>query len=152
QLVVRHDVVLEVAVLGVRPGLPARLHRAERPHPTVRLELLAVDEDELTWALLAAGQQRAEHDRVGPGHDRLGDVAAVLHAAVADDRHAGRAADEGRLHDRGDLRHANPGHHAGRADRPGPDADLYRVRAGLDHGPGPGAGGHVAPDDVDLGH
>src|SRR4051794_30382316 len=35
ELVVGEDVVLEVPVLGVGPGLPARLHRAERAHPTV---------------------------------------------------------------------------------------------------------------------
>src|SRR3954471_9258903 len=35
ELVVGEDVVLEVPVLRVGPGLPARLHRAERAHPTV---------------------------------------------------------------------------------------------------------------------
>ena len=34
----------------------------------------------------------AEHDGVRAGHDRLGDVARILHAAVADHRHAGRPA------------------------------------------------------------
>ena len=90
QLVLGEHVVLEVAVLGVRLGLPARLHGAERAHAAVGLVLLAVDEDQLAGALLAAGQQAAEHDGVGAGHDRLGDVAGVLHAAVADHRHAGR--------------------------------------------------------------
>ncbi len=37
-------------------------------------------------ALVGAGEQRAEHDRVGAGGDRLGDVAGAAHAAVGDDR------------------------------------------------------------------
>ena len=149
ELVVGADVVLEVPVLGVRPGLPAGLHRAQRAHAPVGLELLAVDEDQLAGALLAAGQQRAEHHRVGAGDDRLGDVAGVLHAAVADHRHAGRPAGPGRLHDRGDLRHADPGDHPGGADRAGPDADLDRVGARLDQRLRAGVGGDVAADDVD---
>jgi hypothetical protein len=72
--------------------LPREAHRAERAHAAIGLELLAVDEDQLAGALLAPGQQRADHHRVGAGDDGLGDVAGVLHAAVGDDRDAGRLA------------------------------------------------------------
>src|SRR3954469_18279837 len=124
QFVVGEDVVLEVPVLGVGPGLPAGLHRAERAHPAVGLVLLAVDEDEVAGALLAAGQQAAQHRAVGTGDDRLGDVAGVLHPAVADDRYAGGPAGPGHLHDRGDLRHPDAGHDPRGADRARPYADL----------------------------
>ena len=143
------DVGLEVAVLGVRL-LAARGHRAERAHAAVGLELLAVDEDQLARALLAAGQQRAEHHRVGAGDERLGDVAGVLQAAVADDRHAGRPARQRRLVDRGDLRDADAGDDAGGADRARADADLDAVGAGVDQRLRAGAGGDVAADDLHV--
>src|SRR5437588_513318 len=53
------DVALEVPVLRER----ASLHRAERPHPAVRLEALALLEDHLARALLDSGERRAQHDR-----------------------------------------------------------------------------------------
>src|SRR6185312_11278223 len=46
QLVLRERVVLEVAVLGVGLRASPALHRTERTHPAVALELLAVDEDQ----------------------------------------------------------------------------------------------------------
>ena len=110
----------------------ARLHRPQRPHAAVGLELLAADEDQLTGRLGGAGEQAAEHHRARAGGDRLGDVAGVLDAAVADHRDARRPAGQRRLVDRGDLRRADAGHHPGGADRARPDADLDRVRAGLD--------------------
>src|SRR6185437_7794724 len=88
-LVVAGDLGLEVAVLGVGLLAAAR-HRAEGAHATVGLVLLAVDEDQVAGRLLAAGQQRADHDRVGAGDDRLRDLARVLESAVGDDRDAGR--------------------------------------------------------------
>src|SRR4051794_27384224 len=54
------DVALEVAVLRERP----RAHRAERAHPAVFLEALALREDDLAGRLVGAGQQRAEHHGV----------------------------------------------------------------------------------------
>src|SRR4051812_26474563 len=94
QLLVAADVALEVAVLGVRLAQAAGLHRAERAHPAVRLELLAVDEHQVARRLIAPGEQRTQHHRVRTRHQRLGDVAGVLQAAVADHRYAGRLAGE----------------------------------------------------------
>ena len=53
--------------------------------------------------------------------------------------------------DRRHLRHADPGHHPGGADRARTDADLDPVDAGVDQGLGPGVRRDVAADDVDLG-
>src|SRR5262249_50717890 len=68
ELVVDADILLTVTVLRVGAGLTAGHHRAERTHAPVRLELLAVNEDQLAWALLAPGQQRAQHHRLRAGH------------------------------------------------------------------------------------
>ena len=93
---------------------------------------MPLDEHQVAGALVAAGEQRAEHDGVGAGDERLGDVARVLQAAVGDDRHAGLAGGERRLVDGGDLGHAHAGDDAGGADRAGADADLDGVGAGVD--------------------
>ena len=118
--------------------------------PRYVLELLAVDEDQVAGALVGAGEQRAEHDGVGTGDERLRDVARVLQAAVGDHRDAGLARGERRLVDGGDLRHADAGDDAGGADRAGADADLDGVRARVDERLRAGAGGDVAADDVDV--
>src|SRR5919197_1411899 len=96
------DVALEVAVLRE----PARLHRAERAHPAVGLEALALLEDHLARALLDPGKRRAEHDGVRARGERLGDVAGELHPAVGDQRDASRARDPRAVVDGGDLRYA----------------------------------------------
>src|ERR1700742_4814551 len=57
KLVLAQHVILEVAVLGVGLAALPVPHRAERAHAPVQLVLLAVDEDHLTRALLAAGEQ-----------------------------------------------------------------------------------------------
>ena len=66
------------------------------------------------------------------------------------DRHARRARGLGRLQDGGELRHADAGDDAGGADRARPDADLDRVRAGVDQRLRALARRHVAGDDRDL--
>ena len=66
------------------------------------------------------------------------------------DRDAGRPARQRRLVDRGDLRDADAGDDAGRADRARPDADLDGVDAGVDERLRAGAGGDVAADHLDV--
>src|SRR3954447_16739947 len=44
----------------------------------------------------------------------------------------------------------DPGHGAGGADGAGSDADLDRIRTGVNQRLGAGAGGHIAADDVDA--
>src|ERR1700694_3323697 len=81
QFVLTQRVVLEVAVLGVRLAASRTtwaLHRAQRAHAAVALELLAVDEDQLTRRLGGAGKQRAQHRGRGARGQRLGDVTGVL--------------------------------------------------------------------------
>src|SRR5690606_15875851 len=126
QLVLGGDVALEVAVLRVRAGL----HGAHRAHAPVLLEPLALVEDHVAGRLVDAGEQAAEHDRVRPGGDGLGDVAGVLDAAVGDDRGPVAGGGVGGVVHRGDLGDAHPGDDAGRADRPGADTHLHGVRAG----------------------
>ena len=100
--------------------------------------------------LLAAGEHRADHHRVGAGDECLGDLAGVLHAAVGDQRDARGLGGERRLVDRGHLRHADAGDDAGGADRARPDADLDGVGAGVDERLRALAGRDVAADDLDV--
>ena len=58
-------------------------------------------------------------------------------------------ASSARVHDRGQLRHADAGDDAGGADRARADADLHRVRPGTDQRLGRLGGGDVAGDDLD---
>ena len=85
---------------------------------------------------------------VRPGRDRLDDVARGAHAAIGDRRHAALAAGGGGFQHRGELRHADAGDDARGADAARADADLHRVRAGLDQrqralGRGDVAGDHL---------
>ena len=54
-----------------------------------------------------------------------------------------------RVHDRGQLRHADAGDDPRGADRARPDADLDRVGARVDQRPGRLGGGDIAGDDLD---
>src|SRR5262249_6531745 len=54
------------------------------------------------------------------------------------------------IHDRGQLRHADPGDNAGGADRARPNADLDRIRAGVDQRAGALAGSDVPGDDLHV--
>ncbi len=97
-----------------------RAHGADRAHAAVLLELLALVEDDLAGALVRPGEEAAEHDRVGAGRDRLGDVAGELNAAVCDHRNALPGGSLRAVIDGGDLRDADTGYYARRANRPGP--------------------------------
>ena len=58
--------------------VPARQHRRRRGHAPVHAA---------ARRLGGARQRRPEHQRVGAGRDRLGQLAAAAHPAVGDDRH-----------------------------------------------------------------
>src|ERR1019366_5499476 len=72
-------------------------------------------------------------------------------AAVGDERHAAAGDRLGNRTDRHHLWHADAGDDARRADRARADADLHRARPRRDEGERGGAGGDVAPDDIDVG-
>src|SRR5581483_3938587 len=122
------DVTLEVPVLREATGL----HGAERAHAAVLLEALALDEDHVPRRLVRTGERRPEHDRVGPGGDRLGDVSRVANSTVGDQRHAGRRAGARTLVDGGDLGHTDAGDDPGSANRAGPHARLDAVDSRID--------------------
>ena len=151
QLLIGRGIGLEVAVLGVGGVLAPGLHGAERPHAAVGLELLAVHEDQISRGFGGAGQQRAEHHRIGAGHQGLADVPGVLQAAVGDQRHPGRDGGLGRFVDGGNLRDTHTGHHTGGADGARAHPDLDGIRAGVDQCLGALAGGGLAADDVHVG-
>ena len=84
------------------------------------------------------------------GGDRLGDIAGVADAAVADHRDTGALSASATRRNRADLRHADAGNHAGRADRARADPDLDRVRARLDEIERRLGGHDVAADDLHV--
>src|SRR5207302_8560385 len=149
QLVVGQDVILEVAVFRVGPRLTPRLHRTERTHAAVRLELLSVDEDQLAGRLVTARQKRAEHDGVSTGCDCLGDVTRIGNAAVGDDRNACLTRDRCDVVDSGELWYANTGYDARRTYRARSYATLHRVGTCGDERLRGRRRGDVAADDVD---
>src|SRR3954454_24578019 len=75
------DVALEIAILRER----ARAHRAERAHPAVLLEALALVEHDVSRRLVRSREHRAEHHGVGAGCESLRDVARRGEAAVCDE-------------------------------------------------------------------
>ncbi len=134
RLVLRHA----VAVAG---AVPEGSHRA---HAAVLLVDPPFVEDLAPGGLLEAGEEVPDHDRRGSGRYRLYDVARILDPAVRDHGHARlgrlvRAAEHG-----GELRHADSGDDARRADRARAHADLDRVGAGFDQPLRAFGGGHVA--------
>src|SRR2546429_19786 len=56
-----------------------------------------------------------------------------------------------RVHDGGDLRDADTGHDTGRADRPGPHADLHGIDPALDERARARFGRDVAGDELRVG-
>ena len=117
-----------------RPGSsgPSRTTRAfiapSEPMPRYSLKRSPWTTIDVARRLVGAGEHRAEHDGVGAGRDRLRDVARRGDAAVGDHRHAVVGRDRRDVVDRRDLRHADAGDDARRADRPGPDARPSRRR------------------------
>ena len=90
----------------------------------------------LAGRLLGLGERRADHAGVGAAGDRLGQVAAVAHAAVGDDVDVPPGLEQvlhpgaGRVGDRRRLGHADADHLAGGAGGARADADEHADRAG----------------------
>ena len=68
---------------------------------------------------------------MGPGDQRLGNVARIANAPVGYQRNAGTFQRGSHVSDGGDLRYPHPGDNTGGTDRTRPDTDLDRVRPGL---------------------
>src|SRR6185295_8464276 len=111
QLHVGGGLGLEVAVLAAGP------HGPHRAHAPVLLVAAPLVKDDLARRLVGAGEQAADHHRVGAGGQGLGHVARVLDAAVRDDADVQLLDGAGAVGDRGDLGDTDAGHHAGGADR-----------------------------------
>ena len=75
------ELVLEVAIAAAAP------HRPDRTHAAVLLEASALIQNQLTRALVRAGEQIADHRRARADGQRLRDVAGEADAAVGDHRH-----------------------------------------------------------------
>src|SRR5947208_7273788 len=118
--------LLERAPLTGMHARPAGQVGMERRHPPVV---------PAARRLVRAGECRAEHHRVGPAGDRLGDVATSPHAAVGDHVHVDAGLVEvtdaraGGVRDRGRLRDADAEDAPGGALMPGPHADEDADRA-----------------------
>ena len=105
--------------------------------------------DLLAGALLRSGQDRAEHDGVGTGHDCLGYIAGVADTAVCDD---GDRAFEGLLCgiDGGDLRNPYATDDTRCADGAGANADLDCMSSGITECDGAVGCANVASNHIDV--
>ena len=107
------DAVLEVAIFAVA----ALLHGANRAHAAIVLEALALEMISSPGLSSTPAEQTAEHHRIGARRDRLGDIAR--NTGCRRRRSTGTPSARRRARafvDGGDLRHANTGHDARRAD------------------------------------
>src|SRR5438034_5580909 len=138
------DVLLPVAIARSL----THLHRAERAHTAIRLELPIGRLDDVARRLVHAREQPAEHHGVRAGADGLRDVAGFLDAAVAADRHAALRRRIRAVIDRGDLRHARARDDTRGADRARAHADLHAVGARGDELLRALGCGDVATDDL----
>src|ERR1700722_8423874 len=120
------DVLLEVAVGGTARHCPYRAHAA------IGLVGAALPQEHFAGSFVSAGQQGADHGDVGAGGQRLGKIAGIFDTAIGNHGDVGFLRSLDRVHDRGQLRHADAGHNPGGADRAGTDPDLDRIGAGID--------------------
>src|SRR5262249_14134160 len=90
-------------------------------------------------------KRSADHPAGAPRRYRFCNVARIADAAVCNQRHVtfGKAPRD--VGDGGDLRYADAGDDARRADGAGSDADLDSVRAMVHESLGPRCGGNIAP-------
>ena len=132
------DLLLEIAV-----GRAAR-HGADGAHAAIGFVGTALEQENLARRLVGAGKQRADHGAIGAGRHRFGKIAGIFDAAVGDHRRIALFRHLDRIHDRGELRHADTGDDARGADRARPDADLDGVGAGIDQRLGALGGGDIA--------
>ena len=107
-------------------------------------------ENRFARALLGAGEQAADHHRVGARSQGFGDIAGIFDAAVGDDRHVVLRRRFGAAADGGDLRHADAGDDARRANRTRADADFDDVDAGFDQRRRAFGRGHVAAGKIEI--
>ena len=107
--------------------------------------------DDVAGALLAAGEQAADHDGARARAHRGRDVTRAADASVGDQRHARLARRAGAVEHRRQLRHADARDEPGRAREAGADSDLDRVGAGGGEVDDAVAGRDVAGHDLDVG-
>ncbi len=84
------------------------------------------------------------------GGDRLRNISGKPNTAIGNDRHPGILEPGGNLGDGADLRHADPGDDARRADRARADTDLDAVGAGLDQLESRLARNHVTGNELEI--
>ncbi len=124
------------------------MHGLGGRHPPALLELAAVGiQLDLSGRFEGAGEPGADHDARRARGEGERDVAGVPHPAVGPDVRAEFAGRGRRLEHGGELRPPDGGHHAGRAHRARPDADLEDVGPGRDQIARALGGDDVAGDD-----
>ena len=100
---------------------------------------------------LGAGEQAAEHRRVRPRRNRLGDVPRVADATIGDRRDVGTFESIRNFCDRRDLRDADTGHDPRRADRARADAHLDAIDARFDERLRAGGRHDIAGNELEIG-
>ena len=125
-------------------------HGAQAAHAAVHLKAAALVNFHISGAFLHTGKQAAQHNRAGARGNGLGNIAAVLDAAVGNDGYAVLVGFLGTVADSRQLGHADTGHHTGGANAAGADAYLDAACARLNQVVGGGRGGYVARNQRNI--
>ena len=122
-----------------------------RRHAPVHLEQLTTSPDDVAGALVAPGEEAADHHRARAGADRGRDVTGAPDPAIRDQRDPDLPCRCGAFEHRRELRHPDPCDQSRRAGEAGADADLDRIGAGGREIGDAVARGDVARNHVDVG-
>ena len=138
KLVAFADLFLEVTICR------AARHCADRAHAAIAFVGASLEQEDFARCFVCACQHRTNHCAVCTCRDGLGQIARELNAAIGDDRIVGFRGFLGAIHYSGQLRNADPGNDARRADRPRSDANFHGIRTCIDQGAGGLSGGDIA--------
>ena len=126
------------------------LHRLERTHSAITLELSAVENDGVARTFLRSSNQRTNHHARTASGQSLDNVARIAQSAVGNQGNSRIFQSTVNVIDRAQLRHAHASHDARRANRTRSDSHFHGIGTVFSKHSGSLARRHVAHNDIDL--